>query len=76
MTDRDDRPKVPTCPLCATQDRVGREHGHWLCVRCWTLFTGSQDEWDQMRGARDERESRFTWAARDREANERVDVDA
>lgn len=67
MTDLAPPPKVPTCPLCATQDRVGRERGHWLCVRCWTLFTGSPGEWELMRVARDERASRFEWAERDRQ---------
>lgn len=55
MTDRDPIPLAPTCPVCATREKVARERGKWLCGKCWTLFTGSQDEWERCRGMRDQR---------------------
>ena len=55
MTDRDPTPLAPTCPVCASRDRVAREKSHWLCGGCWTLFTGSQEEWERTRGMREQR---------------------
>lgn len=57
MTYRDEVPKVPTCPVCATRERVQRERDRWLCGGCWTVFTGSQDEWERSRVMREAREA-------------------
>lgn len=58
MTDRDPIPS-PTCPLCATRDRVQRDRHRWLCCACWTVFTGSQDEWERTRHMRERRQALF-----------------
>lgn len=49
----------PTCPLCATNGEIERHAGHWLCFMCWTVFTGSQDEWNRMREQRENRARRY-----------------
>lgn len=59
MTDRDPTPHKPTCPLCGDNARVERERDRWLCVACWTVFMGSQDEWNRMREARENRSKRY-----------------
>lgn len=55
MTDRDPTPLAPTCPVCSKRDRVQRERDRWLCGACWTVFTGSQDEWERSRPMREAR---------------------
>jgi ribosomal protein L37AE/L43A len=44
---------TPTCPICRRQDAEPYK-SRWVCRGCWTLFTGSQLEWER---ARDMRES-------------------
>lgn len=72
MTDRDLTPAAPTCPVCATRERVERERQHWICCKCWTLFTGSPSEWEQMRKVREDRAERYAYAAAQREAREQA----
>lgn len=54
MTDRDPIPLAPTCPVCISRERVERQKpARWLCSTCWTLFTGSQGEWESFRYMRE-----------------------
>lgn len=56
MTDRDPLLTMPSCPFCGSNDRVDRDsigakdnkRGAYLCGSCWGVFTGSQDEWQQL----------------------------
>lgn len=56
MTDdtRDEPTRLaPTCPVCASRDKVERQHPHWHCVGCNTLFTGAQGEWERTHAMRE-----------------------
>ncbi len=60
MTYRDDPPAMPSCPFCGSAELVGKDvfgqhhkRGAYLCGGCWSVFTGSQDEWHQLTGARE-----------------------
>lgn len=55
MTDRDPITPDPTCPLCASNSDVERHRHGYLCGACWTVFTGSPDEWSRMREVREMR---------------------
>lgn len=64
MTIRDPTPLAPTCPVCASRDRVERHRPHWLCGACWTLFRAGQDEWDRTRPMREHYEKQAAKKAR------------
>jgi ribosomal protein L37AE/L43A len=44
---------TPTCPVCRGLDDVERCRRGWLCGRCWTVFNGSQLEWERTRDLRE-----------------------
>lgn len=58
---------APTCPMCGTNDKVRRDkmgggavgnvHARlvWVCSRCWSVFAGSQQEWERSRSTRERR---------------------
>jgi hypothetical protein len=43
---------TPTCPVCRGQDAEPYK-SRWVCRACWTLFTGSQLEWERAREMRE-----------------------
>lgn len=48
--------EAPTCPRCGHSRRAGRvDHplGRFLCP-CGSLFNGDRDEWERLRGLREE----------------------
>lgn len=59
MSERDVVNHAPTCPVCSSREDVKRQHPHWLCGGCWTVFTGSQDEWERTRDMRDAWQKRY-----------------
>lgn len=62
-----DSVSAPTCPICGTNDKVRRDKmgggavGNvdarlvWVCSRCWSVFAGSQQEWERSRSTRERR---------------------
>lgn len=61
MTDRDPQTPAPSCPLCGGNEKVERERSGWLCGACWTVFSGSADEWARWREQRESRAKRYAW---------------
>lgn len=52
----------PSCPVCGANDEVERQMGGWLCTGCWTVFSGSADEWARWRERRENRAKRYAWS--------------
>lgn len=52
---------MPTCPLCSTHDKVQRtprdeaiaERCPFTCGSCWTVFVGTDQEWQRTRDDRE-----------------------
>lgn len=44
----------PSCPVCQSRDAVERHRSNWVCTGCWTVFTGSRDEWERSHDHRDQ----------------------
>jgi hypothetical protein len=54
---------TPTCPVCRRQDAEPHK-SRWICgAPCWTVFTGSQLEWERTRDLREHHEAQERWRA-------------